>query len=277
MPLPIALAVKCARCIAHLGRAALALGVLAVAGAVQAAQPLEALLPQADGQVLEQRPAQAAERLYPLGALRKISGQLRMEGRVLAQGTVSSITYELPPERSVASTFAQAREGLRDPQAQVLFWCQGRDCGESSLWANEIFGNARLLGSDGQQAFLLVRQGPSTLLAVYAVTRGNRRVALHLERFEASQPLGTLLPTPATLLRELRESGQLNFAELGNGPDAPWVSVIARALNLDSALRVKVSGTGAQGWSEALEAQGVRAARLESDERTGPLALQWLR
>lgn len=248
-----------------------------LAGAAQSQPALETLLPQADGRVVEQRPPTEAERRYPLGALRKISGQLRMEGRIETRGQVSSITYELPPERSVASTFAQAREGLRDPQAQVLFWCQGRDCGESSLWANEVLGNSRLLGADDQQAFLLVRQDARTLLAVYTVTRGNRRVALHLERFEADAPLGTVLPTPATLLRELRETGELHFAELANGPDPQWASVIARALNLDSALRIEVLGAEAGRWCEALEGEGVRASRLQAAERAGPLALQWLR
>ncbi|MDP0995252.1 DUF4892 domain-containing protein, partial [Klebsiella pneumoniae] len=33
---------------------------------------------------------------------------------------------------------------LAEADAQLLFWCQARDCGESSLWANEVFGNAKL-------------------------------------------------------------------------------------------------------------------------------------
>nr|WP_238935060.1 DUF4892 domain-containing protein [Pseudomonas typographi] len=259
------------------GRLLAALCLFALAATGQAQPALETLMQQADARVVEQRPPAEAERRYPLGALRKISGRLRMEGRIEARGVVSTVTYELPPERSVASTFSQARDGLRDPQAQVLFWCQGRDCGESSLWANEVFGNARLLGADDQQAFLLVRQDARTLLAVYTVIRGNRRVALHLEQFEADQPLGTVLPTPATLLRELRETGTLQFAQLANGPDAQWASVIARALNLDSALRVSVNGAQAQAWCDALQAEGVRAARLQSIERVGALELQWLR
>ena len=30
---------------------------------------------------------------------------------------------------------------MLQPGAELLFWCQARDCGESSLWANQVFGN----------------------------------------------------------------------------------------------------------------------------------------
>ena len=36
-----------------------------------------------------------------------------------------------------------AREALQKQDAELLFWCQARDCGESSLWANEVFDRQR--------------------------------------------------------------------------------------------------------------------------------------
>lgn len=223
-----------------------------------------------DASVVDQRPAVEQERIYPLGAVRKISSQLRMEGRIAAKGEVSSVTYQLPVERTANQAFTAAREALQKQGAQLLFWCEARDCGESSLWANEVFGNARLYGGDEQQAFLLLRQTApedDRLIALYSITRGNRRGYLHVEHFHSAVPLGELLPGPATVLRELRSTGALDYPALAGAPADPanpWVALLARSLNQDSTLRVILSGPAADAWRQALIGQGVRAARLEA-------------
>ena len=244
----------------------LSLGSMALAaGSVGLAAPV-------DASVVDLRPPVEQERTYPLGALRKISGKLRMEGQVIARGQVSSVTYELSPGQSADQAFNASRETLQGQGAHVLYWCQGRDCGESSLWANELFKSARLFGSDEQQAFMLLRgtaAGENTLMALYSITRGNRRAYLHVETFVADQPLGILLPTAATVLRELRDTGELDYPALEGEPAVEWVAVLARSLQLDSALRVSLSGPAASAWRQALIDQGVRASRLETGAVTG--------
>jgi len=77
-----------------------------------------------------------------------------------------------------------------------------RTSGESSLWANDVFGNAKLYGADDRQAYLLLRLAAprdNTLVALYSITRGNRKAYLHVEQFDAAAPLGDLPPTSATL------------------------------------------------------------------------------
>ena len=126
-----------------------------------------------DAKVVDERPAQVQERVYPLGGLRKISNQLRVEGKIESRGQVSSVTYELPRERSANEAFTAAREALQKDGGYPLFWCQARDCGENSLWANEVFKNSRLGGADDQQAFILLRRSAeqsNTLVALYSVT-----------------------------------------------------------------------------------------------------------
>jgi hypothetical protein len=226
----------------------------------------------ADAQIVDYRPAAGLERIYPLGSIRKISGQLRFDGQVSARGNVTSVTYELPPEHSSIEAFTAAREALQKQGAGLLFWCQARDCGESSLWANEVFGNAKLYGADDQQAYLLLRLAAprdNTLVALYSITRGNRKAYLHVEQFEASAPLAELLPTSATLLRELKSTGELDFSTLNGAPDETWLRLISRGLNLDTTLRVSISGANAEAWRQALIAQGVRAARMETGSAEG--------
>lgn len=254
----------------HALRAGLA-SLLLVAGVAHAGGELP--IPQ-DSKVVDERSASDQERVYPLGALRKISGQLRMDGRIEARGNIRSMTWELPPERRAEEAFTAAREALQADGGYPLFWCERRDCGENSLWNNEIFGSARLSGSDQDQFYILLRrsgENDDTLVALYAITRGNKRAYLHAEQFEANAPLGELLPTPATVLRELRSTGKLDYPDLGAEPPQAWVQLLARSLNLDSSLRVSLTGAQAQAWLDRLSAAGVRSARLEvgSDPAAG--------
>lgn len=211
------------------------------------------------------------ERLYPQGTVRRISGRLRYEREVLVQGALTAVTYELPRTHSANEVFAQAREALQDQDAQLLYWCQGRECGSSSLWANSVFGNSTLYGSDDQQAYALLRlaePNENSLVALYSITRGNRRAYLHAEQLAADQPLAKVLPTPATLSRQLKSTGELRLP----GQDEPkpeWTELLARSLNLDSTLRVSLSGVNAEAWREALIDERVRAARLEIGESSG--------
>lgn len=227
-----------------------------------------------DAEIVDFRPVTELERIYPLGAIRKISGQLRFEDQVSARGNASSVTYQLPVEHSADEAFSTAREALQKQGAQLLFWCQARDCGESSLWANEVFGNSRLYGADSGQAALLLRlaaPNDDKLVALYSITRGNRRAFLHVEQFQASVPLGELRPTSATLLRELKSSGRLDLNMLDGAPAEPWITLLARMLNQDSSLRVTIyDNTSDNSWRNALINSGVRAARLEAGLRLTP-------
>ncbi|MET0846845.1 MAG: DUF4892 domain-containing protein [Pseudomonas sp.] len=246
---------------------------LLFAADIPGSQDLPIVPRMTDAQIVDYRPAVELERIYPLGSVRKISGQLRYDGQVSARGQTTSVTYELPPEHSANDAFTAAREALQKQGAELLFWCQARDCGESSLWANEVFTNAKLYGADDQQAYLLLRLAAprdNTLVALYSITRGNRKAYLHVEQFEAAVPLGELLPTSATLLRELKSTGELDFPKLNADPDATWLRLLSRGLNLDTTLRVSVSGPNAEAWRQALIGQGVRAARMEAGSAESP-------
>lgn len=262
-----------------------ALAAVFCSGAVWAtdlpgSQDLEVLPRFPASQIVAYQNSPGIERIYPQGSVRRISGRLRYEREVLVQGALQAVTYELPSTHSADQVFDAARDALLKGGAELLYWCQGRECGASSLWANAVFGNATLYGSDNQQAYALLRLAEprhDSLVALYSITRGNRRAYLHAEQFDAQSDLGRLLPTPATLLRQLRSDGMLNLSEEAR-PDADWSEVLARSLNLDSTLRVSLSGDQAEAWREALIAQRVREARLELGEsREGALQVRLLR
>lgn len=66
---------------------------------------------------------------------------------------------------------------------QVIFQCEGRDCGRSNTWANQIFGQAVLYGRDQEQTYLAAQVGQE-LVAVYLIKRGNRRQYAHVEMWQ---------------------------------------------------------------------------------------------
>jgi len=246
--------------------------LLAASGAwaadVGGSRDLEVLPRFPGSEIVVYSEADERERIYPQGAIRRISGRLRYEREVQAQGQVTAVTYELPRTHSANEVFTAAREAMQAQNAELLYWCQGRECGSSSLWANAVFDQSVLYGADDQQAYALMRLAEprqDSMLALYSITRGNRRAYLHAELLTSNAPLQDVLPTPATLLRQLRTSGELRLPARA-APDEAWATLLARSLNLDSTLRVSLAGAQAEAWREALVAQRVRAARLELGE-----------
>ena len=231
------------------------------------------VLPRFPGaQIVAYAEAPEEERIYPQGSIRRISGRLRYEREVQVKGQFTSVTYELPRTHTSDEVFSAARETLQAQDAELLYWCQGRECGSSSLWANAVFGRSSLYGSDDQQAYVLMRLAEpreDSLLALYSITRGNRRAYLHAELLAADAALGELLPTPATLLRQLRSSGELRLSRQTE-PSPAWTKLLSRSLNLDSTLRVSLAGSQAEAWREALVEQRVRSARLELGDSEVP-------
>lgn len=205
------------------------------------------------------------ERIYPQGSIRRISGRLRYENEIQLKGQLTTITYRLPDTHSSNDVFNTTREALLAEDAQMLYWCQGRDCGGSSLWANSVFSKSILYGPDDQQSFALFRLAEpqqDSLLALYSITRGNRRAYLHAELLANDTALAEIVPTPATLLRQLRTTGVLNLSNQQE-PTPAWIEALSRALNSDSTMRVSLAGASAESWREALVEQRVRSARLE--------------
>ena len=245
---------------------ALLLNLFALPLALASADPRLPQLPAPPlGQLSEARESETVQRIYPRGSISRISGRLRMDPAIEVGGRLTALTWELPDERHLGEVFARARLDLLERGARLLYWCEGRDCGSSSLWANSVFGNARLYGPDNQQGYMLLRLAEpdaDSLLALYMITRGNRRAYLHAERLDAGAPLGEVLPSAATLLRQLREHGELELRGLSE-PRAEEVRLLVRALNLDTTLRVTLSGPHAAQWRDALVAGHVGARRLE--------------
>lgn len=218
-----------------------------------------------DARQLESLEQTEVEKIYPLGSVRRISGNLRFSDEIILSGERHASTWQLSPVHPADTAFAQSREYLQQQGGRLLYWCEGRDCGPSNLWANSVLGNARLYGPDERQQYAVLSDDSKTGLSVlYAVTRGNGRGMLHVEQFISDGLPDDLYPAAATLLLQLRTDGRLDLTDR-QGQAVVQAAQLARALNRNSALRVLLSGQGAEDWRDQLVSAGVRAARLELD------------
>lgn len=221
-----------------------------------------------DARLLDEQAEQAVEKIYPLGSVRRISGQLRFAAEITLRGERRKSTWQLSQVHAASDAFTQARE-LLQRDARLLYWCEGKDCGPSNLWANSVFGYSRLYGPDERQLYaVLAVTGDAELYVLYAVTRGNGRGMLHAERFLADSLPPEMYPAAATLLLQLRNDGRIELASRDGNANLE-VAQLARALNRDSTLRVALGGDGASNWRDQLVGAGVRAVRIELNEDSG--------
>lgn len=130
-----------------------------------------------------------------LSPVREVNDEIRSETvvRVPVRGTGALL--RIAEDSSRVEARAYYRQQLQQLGARVLYECEGRNCGRSNVWANQIFGQATLYGRDAEQDYLaaVVDQDERRLLVlVYTVTRGNLREYVWVEQLVLGE--GASLP-----------------------------------------------------------------------------------
>ena len=124
---------------------------------------------------------------FPLGAVVKINRDVRIDKEQQLSGQLTRTTWEMPKSFDPNELLERLRDQVISQRGEILFECEGRDCGTSNIWANDLFNNADLYGRDDYQRYFAAELDDQ-YLAAYAVRRGNRRVYLHLDQItEAEQ------------------------------------------------------------------------------------------
>ena len=124
---------------------------------------------------------------FPLGAVVKINLDVRIDKEQQLSGQLTRTTWEMPKSFDPNELLQRLRDQVISQKGEILFECEGRDCGTSNIWANDLFNNADLYGRDDYQRYFAAELDDQ-YLAAYAVRRGNRRVYLHLDQItEAEQ------------------------------------------------------------------------------------------
>ena len=125
----------------------------------------------------------------PLGILQRSSGRAAPEESTRVTGQLYKFLYEVDQ-----GFYGQEAKDYLQEQFELAgfaqeFACQGRACGSSNDWANDVFGN-RLLYGPSQNQFFMTYHGRSAAddfyVMAYIITRGNRKVYTYLEVIETS-------------------------------------------------------------------------------------------
>lgn len=248
---------------------------LALCGVVppsMAATPIIEPLPRAE--VARERLQEDAEHTVVIGNIRRINNQVRAEREVLVEGELLRISWLIPEGHTAKEAMAHAVKQLQEHPHTTLFFCEGRECGSSSLWANQVLGYSRLYGPEENQSYLALRldDEPQRFISLYAITRGNRQVYLHLDQMTPEPPVTEMLyPTPATLGKILHAEGELQISgvtpeDAESAVTDAWLDLTARMLRSDNRLRIQVDGAHAPAFVQSLLDRGINQQRLEIGE-----------
>ncbi len=166
-----------------------------------------------------------------LGGLQRTRGEVIPEHSERLRGDITKITYEVSQEFSAEDTYQFFREQLRSRNYSELFSCEGRACGSSNYWANDIFRNRTLYGPERNQFYLAFRGNTGAesepYFALYIVTRANRRIYAHLE---IAEPTGTLEPEQLRLQSNTQQIESLEPNRTPNPAGTTEVSTIIQQL-----------------------------------------------
>jgi len=232
-----------------------------------------------------------------LGRLQRVNGRVTAGREERLQGELTSITYEIPRGFTGTEVFAHY-VGAIPGQTQELFRCQGRACGSSNFWANDLLGNRILYGPEQEQFYVALSSSNAAgesdrYYVLYVITRGNRSVYAHLDVLEPELADARPGPeSPQTLLERLQLDGSVIVRAIRFGEDDALVEsegleLVASALALAPQLRVLVVGhlresgdvdallartqRRADAVVQALQQAGIDSSRLQA-RGAGPLA-----
>ncbi len=209
-----------------------------------------------------------------LGRMQRVNGRVTPGASERLRGTLSRITYSIPSGFAAEEVYNYFGRQLLQDAAPALFSCQGRDCGSSNFWANDVFSNRILYGPEASQYYLVANpdsgEDSNTYVAVYVVTRANRSVYAHLDVLEL--PAGeapSLNTTPEALLQRLRREQSVVLAGFGFDSqdqleDSSGIELAANVLRREPLINVYiVAHLRGSGELEALvERSGERARQV---------------
>jgi hypothetical protein len=227
----------------------------------------------------------------PLDILRRTGGRTAPEKSLRVNGSLNKLLYEVTPNFSGGDVQAFLKQQFSEAGFEPLFACEGRSCGSSNDWANDVFSNRVLYGPAQNQFFMAYVDRSSTrpnFVVSYIITRGNGRLYSYIELLESNAAAGNASGLSESLLRNgFTVLSNLTFEEdelaPGSGSLPDLVSVLKLNPELDLYIVSHLHGAAdfdaiqaraqkrADSVVAALIEAGVDAARVTA-KGIGPLA-----
>ncbi|MDF1766073.1 MAG: DUF4892 domain-containing protein [Gammaproteobacteria bacterium] len=249
-------------------------------------------------EIAEYDVVEATNHVFVLGNLQRTRGEVVPAAAEKLRGRVTQIVYALPEDFEGGEVKEYFDAQLKERGYEVLFDCEGRACGSSNYWANDIFKRRILYGPERNQYYIAARAKTALeedpYLSLYLITRANRRLYAYLEVVEtvvASDP--QILINEGLLAQALLTEGSVILPPVAFTPDGEVespeaIAYLVRLLQQNPSLSVFIvshTALGADGLNAARErsltrAKSVRATLVEQGidgvrvvaEGIGPLA-----
>jgi hypothetical protein len=126
--------------------------------------------------------------LIPLGAIEKIRGVWSPRESERHSGILRRFNWRVVDGYRSEELEAELAGLLdKDPRAELIFSCEARACGSSVQWANRIFNERLLYGTEESQRYRVyaVTVGETQYrMLIYASARSSDRQYLHAELLE---------------------------------------------------------------------------------------------
>ena len=174
-----------------------------------------------------------------------LSGLKRREtvtrGKVerLLNGDVKRELWKLSSNHNLSQVMGHY---LNQWDGEVLYQCNGLDCGSSNFWANKIFNNAKLYGRDTEQSYAVVidAKQKNKIHVLYATQRSKQTIYFNLDEVVSSDAVADDAVARESIITALsQESGWLTgFHTLDGRVDEEESQVLIDILkNLDAGIK----------------------------------------
>lgn len=194
---------------------------------------------------------------FPRERLTREEALLSRESAEVVRGVWDSALWAYPRGTDPARAFEDL---LSQWNGTSRFRCSGRGCGESAIFAHEVFGVADLYGRDGEQHYVLLT-AEGGVGALYVSQRGTREVFAQLLWVTASEALPASLPSPLESAAALGPEGRLRLVGEAEVLQE-WMMAFGEARGASDAGLVLL--VHRQGGAEALSLTEALAQRLEA-------------
>lgn len=190
----------------------MAIAGLLWANTAAAVDPATGISDLGAARMLEQTQDNRQYRLLLSAPRKTVDRVTTSDERVLA-ASVWRRVWEVPARLELKNLSADVRAALAaEGGASELFSCADLSCGSSHYWANEVFGNGRLVGRDSSQmyAVLELENGSDSngrqLVILYASHRGSRQTVLAMDVVRTRDNLDSARVDEESMTRILADS-----------------------------------------------------------------------
>ena len=167
---------------------------------------------------------------------RRIQGNWQFEREQRIAGRIEHRTYQMDSSINFRRIVSFYQDWIKTADMDVLFACEGRDCGSSNVWANYLFSDRRLYGPDGNQYYWALSLD-NVFYMLYLIEQGNQRIYLRVSRIipEGVNITGTLQldkdcqhPELADFLQKTQDGPFLLLASISGDEDQSRSIALAR-------------------------------------------------